>query len=98
MNKLIAWQNKEQGKTVRELSRKGGSDRPGIERGRPAGRWLGLEGIEVEQEARVNYVHCRTGKGKLQVWKNILDPMVDPVCRFCEVDPETGRHVAGFLS
>lgn len=33
-------------------------------------------------------------KGKLQVWRNILEPTINPVCRFCEVEPETGRHVA----
>lgn len=31
--------------------------------------------------SRVNYVHCRTGKGNLQAWRAKLDDTVDPTCR-----------------
>ena len=29
--------------------------------------------VRWNRKARVNYVHCRTGKGNLQAWRHILD-------------------------
>ncbi|KAF8421831.1 hypothetical protein EV426DRAFT_671790 [Tirmania nivea] len=46
------------------------------------------------RKARLNYVHCRTGKGNLQSWRAKLDDTVDPTCRTCGRHVETGRHVA----
>lgn len=41
-----------------------------------------------------NYVHCRTGKGKLQSWRAKLDDTIDPTCRACGRYVKTGRNVA----
>ncbi|KAF8419213.1 hypothetical protein EV426DRAFT_702095 [Tirmania nivea] len=46
------------------------------------------------RKARLNYVHCRTGKGNLQSWRAKLDDTVDPTCRTCGRHVETGGHVA----
>jgi len=45
-------------------------------------------------KARVNYVHCRTGKGNLQAWRHILDIDQPDECRKCGRYAETGRHIA----
>jgi len=29
--------------------------------------------VRWNRKARVNYVHCRTGKGNLQAWRHVLD-------------------------
>ena len=50
--------------------------------------------VNWERKARVSYVHCRTGKGNLQSWRNKLDDTTDPTCRFCGNQVETGKHVA----
>ncbi|KAF8441147.1 hypothetical protein BGX38DRAFT_823305 [Terfezia claveryi] len=50
--------------------------------------------VRWERKARVNYVHCRTGKGNLQSWRNKLDDSVDPMYRTCGRYVETGKHVA----
>ncbi|KAF8426002.1 hypothetical protein EV426DRAFT_715912 [Tirmania nivea] len=46
------------------------------------------------RKARVNYVHCRTGKGNLQARRAKLDDTVDPTCQTCGRHVETSRHVA----
>ncbi|KAF8418709.1 hypothetical protein EV426DRAFT_311223 [Tirmania nivea] len=46
------------------------------------------------RKARVNYVHCRTGKWNLQSWRAKLDDTVDPTCRSFRRHVETGKHVA----
>ena len=45
-------------------------------------------------KARVNYVHCRTGKGNLQAWRHVLDIDQSDECRKYGRYAETGRHVA----
>lgn len=44
--------------------------------------------VKWHRKARVNYVQCRTGKGRLQAWRHKLDG------RKCGRYVETGRHVA----
>ena len=53
-----------------------------------------LATIHWHRKSLMNYTHCRTNKGRIGVWKHLLDPWFDPVCRMCEVDPETGNHIA----
>ncbi|KAF8417658.1 ankyrin repeat-containing domain protein [Tirmania nivea] len=55
---------------------------------------VGLLDSRWGRKARLNYVHCRTGKGNLQSWRAKLDDTVDPTCRTCGRHVETGRHVA----
>ncbi|KAF8418742.1 hypothetical protein EV426DRAFT_720464 [Tirmania nivea] len=75
---------------------KGDSDRNGRECERRREKWLGRGGRVVwwGRKARLNYVHCRTGKGNLQSWHAQLDDTVDPTCRTCGRHVETGGHVA----
>jgi len=56
-----------------------------------------VKGAVVERwnrRARVNSVHCRTGKGNLQAWWKKIHDTVDPECRRCGRYAETGKHVA----
>ena len=46
------------------------------------------------RKVRVNYVHCRTGKGNLQSWRHVLDSDISDQCRKCGRYAETGKHVA----
>jgi len=46
------------------------------------------------RKARVDYVHCRTGKGNLQAWRHVLDEYTPDRCRKCGRYAETGKHVA----
>ncbi|KAF8416879.1 hypothetical protein EV426DRAFT_703220 [Tirmania nivea] len=50
--------------------------------------------VRCGRKARVNYVHCRTGKGNLQSWRAKLDDTGDPTCRTCGRHVETDKHVA----
>jgi len=50
--------------------------------------------VKWNRKARVNYVHCRTGKGNLQAWRHVLDIDQSDECRKCGRYAETGRHVA----
>jgi len=50
--------------------------------------------VRWNRKARVNYVHCRTGKGNLQAWRQILDEDILDQCRKCGRYTETGEHVA----
>ena len=43
---------------------------------------------------RVNYVHCRTGKGNLPAWRHKLDDSNDPEGRKCGRHDETSKHAA----
>lgn len=64
--------------------------------GQPEGSGNGV--LKWNRNARVNYTQCRAGKGKLQVWRDVLDPMVDPECRFCEEgEPETQGSILRYL-
>jgi len=53
----------------------------------------GMEGV-MSRRARVNHVHCCTGKGNLQAWRHKLGESNDPECRRCGMHEETGKHVA----
>jgi len=50
--------------------------------------------VRWNRKARVNYVHCRTGKGNLQVWRHKVDSTINPTCQKCRRLPETGAHKA----
>ena len=50
--------------------------------------------IHWNRKARVNYVHCCTGKGNLQAWRHILDEDSSDRCRKCGRYAETGKHIA----
>ena len=50
--------------------------------------------IRWNWKALLNFSHCRTGKGRLGVWKHLLNPWSDPTCRMCREDQETGNHIA----
>ena len=50
--------------------------------------------IKWNRTALRNYTHCRTGKGRLGRWRNILDPWEDQSCRWCNAEDETGNHIA----
>ena len=50
--------------------------------------------IKWNRKALRNYTHCRTGKGRLGRWRNMLDPWEDSNCRFCDEGQETGSHIA----
>ena len=50
--------------------------------------------VKWNRKARVNYIHCRIGKGNLQAWRHILDIDQSDECQKCERYAETGRHVA----
>jgi len=50
--------------------------------------------VRWSRKARVNYVHCRTGKGNLQAWRHILDEDTPDQCRKCGRYAATGKHVA----
>jgi len=50
--------------------------------------------VRWNRKARVNYVHCRTGKGNLQVWRHVLDKNIPGQCQKCRRYAETGKHVA----
>jgi len=39
--------------------------------------------VRWNRKARVNYVHCRTGKGNLQAWRHVLDIDQPDECRKC---------------
>jgi len=56
--------------------------------------WTGVGRVlRWNRKARVNYVHCRTGKGNLQAW-HVLDKDILDQCRKCGRYAETGKHVA----
>jgi len=50
--------------------------------------------VRWNRKARVNYVHCRTGKGNLQAWRHVLDDDQSDQCWKCGRYAETGKHVA----
>ena len=50
--------------------------------------------VRWNRKARVNYVHCRTGKRNLQVWRHKLDTTINPTCRRCRRFPKTGTYKA----
>jgi len=37
--------------------------------------------VHWNRKSRANYVHCRTGKGNLQVWRHVLDADIPDQCR-----------------
>jgi len=54
------------------LAEVGGDEGGGVEvRGTGMGRV-----VRWNRKARVNYVHCRTGKGNLQAWGHVLDDSI----------------------
>jgi len=48
--------------------------------------------IRWNRKAHINYVHCRTGKGNLQAWRNVIDDTVDPKCRKCGMWRQAGTQ------
>jgi len=50
--------------------------------------------VRWNRKARVNYVHCRTGKGNLQAWRHVLDIDQPDECRKFGRYAEKGKHVA----
>ena len=51
--------------------------------------------VRWNSKALVNYTRCRTGKGNLLKWKQVLDPdLEDTWCKKCDTVGETGAHVA----
>ena len=50
--------------------------------------------VKWDRRTRVNYAHCRTGKGELQAWRAVLDDIDDPTCQKCGKHVETGKHIA----
>src|SRR5205807_985897 len=51
--------------------------------------------LKWNRKALLNYTQCRTGKGRLGMWRYTLDPWEDPTCREEGCDAlETGKHVA----
>jgi len=68
-------------------------ERLGAEERRVKGTGMGRV-VKWNRKARVNYVHCWTGKGNLQAWRHKLDGSTDLKCRKCGKYAETGRRVA----
>jgi len=74
--------------TERGLRQGVGEEKSGGEENQGAG--MGRV-VKWNRKARVNYVHCHTGKGNLQAWRHVL---TSDQYRKCGRYAETGKHVA----
>ena len=46
-----------------------------------------------DRHSATTYSQLRTGKGNLQSWKYLIGKADSPLCRFCNLEEETGEHI-----
>jgi len=52
--------------------------------------------LKWNRKALLNYIQCRTGKGRLGMWGNTLDPWEDPTCSAMNWKPANMWHCIYF--